>query len=93
MENHLQILPQYEPSPVIELDDQRRHPEAVPNKMQRQAQQRQLEPDPQVWRGVFSPLYKWRTLFSHRVKIKTAELPRLKPVVIIDCRMFKEEDD
>jgi hypothetical protein len=53
----------------------------------------QTEPDPQVWRGIFSPVYKWKVLFSQQVKIRSSELPHLKPHITIDRRVLEEDDD
>jgi hypothetical protein len=54
-------------------------------------------PDPEeesaVWRGVFSPAYRWELLFSQRIEIQTAQLPRLKPRVTLDDRMLSREED
>lgn len=44
------------------------------------------EPERRMWRGVFSPArHRW-VLLSQRLKIRTDELPRLKPHITIDRR-------
>lgn len=39
------------------------------------------EPEPSVWRGVFSPNYHRKVIFSKKIKIKMADLPRWKPYI------------
>jgi hypothetical protein len=45
--------------------------------------------DRRVWRGVFSPRYHRKILFSQPVTFKTADLPRWKPKVVIDRRTLE----
>jgi hypothetical protein len=49
----------------------------------------QEDPDRRVWRGVFSPRYHRKILFSQTVTFKTADLPRWKPKVVIDRRTLE----
>ncbi|KPJ58594.1 MAG: hypothetical protein AMJ42_02990 [Deltaproteobacteria bacterium DG_8] len=51
------------------------------------------EPTPMIWRGVYSPPYKRQVLFSQEVTIRTADLPRWKPKVIIDRRTLDRSDE
>jgi len=51
------------------------------------------EPDSSVWRGVFSPLYHPKVLFSEQLEVRTADLPRWKPRIIIDRRTLTRGDD
>ncbi len=51
------------------------------------------EPDSSAWRGVFSPLYHPKVLFSEQIEVRTADLPRWKPCITIDRRMLKRGDD
>jgi hypothetical protein len=51
------------------------------------------EPDPRVWRGVFSPSYHPTVLFSQELTVRTADLPRRKPRVVIDRRTFARDED
>ena len=49
------------------------------------------EPDPKLWRGVFSPNYKRNILFSDTMTINIGALPRLKPKAFIDRRTLDQE--
>jgi hypothetical protein len=53
-------------------------------------------PDPEeesaVWRGVFSPTYRWKVLLEKRVEIQTAKLPRWQPQITLDHRWLSCED-
>jgi len=51
------------------------------------------EPDASVWRGVFSPLYHPKVLFSEQIEVRTADLPRWKPRITIDRRTLTRGDD
>jgi hypothetical protein len=51
------------------------------------------EPDPTVWRGVFCLTYTKKVLFSKEVTIRTDDLPRWKPKVIIDRRTLERDDE
>jgi len=51
------------------------------------------EPDKAVWRGLFCPTYERKILFSQEIKLRTADLPRWKPKVIIDRRTFDRSDE
>lgn len=51
------------------------------------------EPDSSVWRGVFSPLYHPKVLFSQQIEIRTADLPRWKPHITLDRRTLTRGDD
>jgi len=51
------------------------------------------EPDSSVWRGVFSPLYHPKVLFSEQIEVRTADLPRWKPRITIDRRTLMRGDD
>jgi len=51
------------------------------------------EPDSSVWRGVFSPLYHPKVLFSRQIEVRTADLPRWKPRITIDRRTLTRGDD
>lgn len=53
----------------------------------------QAEPEPSMWRGVFSPPHQKKVLFSQEVNIRTAELPRRKPHIAINLRRLEREDD
>jgi len=86
--NSSQILHEYASLTAVETKD---HIELsletmAPVRLRRPAQLRHPEPEPQAWRGVFAPAYKWKTLFSQQVKIRTTKLPRLKPYITIDRR-------
>ena len=54
---------------------------------------RHPEPEPRVWRGVFSPPYHREVLFSQQVEVRTADLPRWQPRITIDRRTVAREDD
>ncbi len=51
------------------------------------------EAEPEVWRGIFSPTYHRKILFSEIVELQTAKLPRLKPRITLDRRMLSREED
>lgn len=51
------------------------------------------EPDTRVWRGVFSPPYRRKELFSQSVKLRTADLPKWKPHITIDRRTRMRAED
>lgn len=51
------------------------------------------EPDPRIWRGVFSPSYARQILFLQDVDIQVSGLPRWKPHVAIDLRRLEREDE
>lgn len=51
------------------------------------------EPDSSVWRGVFSPLYHPKVLFSQQIEVRTAYLPRWKPRITLDRRTLTRGDD
>ena len=53
---------------------------------------RQVEFDPTVWRGVFPLTHKRKVLFSKKIKIRTAEIPRWKPKITLERRMLEGED-
>lgn len=55
--------------------------------------EKDIEPDSRTWRGVFSPTYNRRILFSKSIKIQESELPRWKPHITIDRRILEIEDD
>ena len=50
------------------------------------------EPEPADSRGVFPTDYRRKVLFAKKVKLRTSDLPRWKPKVIIGLRPFEEED-
>lgn len=50
------------------------------------------EPEPTVWRGVFSPTYRRKVLFSKPVKFRTSELPRWRPHIVISRHTLEAED-
>lgn len=50
------------------------------------------EPEPSMWRGIFSPTYNRKILFSQKVEFQTSELPRWKPHITIDRRTLEIED-
>lgn len=57
-------------------------------------QQSQLpEAEPEMWRGLFSPTYRRKSLFSEIVELQTAKLPRLKPRITLDRRMLSRDVD
>jgi hypothetical protein len=43
--------------------------------------------------GVYSPPHKRKVLFSFEMEFRTADLPRLKPSMIVDPLIFFEDDD
>lgn len=49
------------------------------------------EPKPHVWRGTFGPVYDRKVIFSQEVVLKTADLPRWQPHVMIDRRTFERQ--
>jgi hypothetical protein len=53
----------------------------------------QEEPDSEIWRGTFSPEYKRRVIFSQKLSIQTAALPRWKPQIIVDRHTVEGEDE
>jgi hypothetical protein len=57
------------------------------------SQEEQLEPDANVWRGVFAPSYHRKVMFSEPMELQTSKLPRWKPRVIIDRRMLERAED
>jgi hypothetical protein len=91
--NSSQILHEYEPPAAVEAKGQIEHSVAAAPTRRQPALLRRPEPEPQSWRGVFSPTYKWKALFSQQVKIRPTELPRLKPHITIDRRAHEGEDD
>lgn len=93
--NGPQILQEYPPPTTIETKDHidLRRETMVSVRCRQPSQLRHSEPEPQAWRGVFAPAYKWKTLFSQQVEIRTTELPRLKPHIIIDRRTLEEDDE
>lgn len=50
------------------------------------------EPDPRVWRGVFVVDAPRKVLFTKRVHVKIADLPRWKPHIVIDRRTLERGD-
>lgn len=46
-----------------------------------------------VWRGVFCPNYNRRILFTKEIILKTAELPRWQPKIIIGRLTLTREKD
>jgi hypothetical protein len=46
------------------------------------------EPNPSIWRGIFSPPHQWKVLISEEIDIKTTTFRRLKPGAIIDRRTY-----
>jgi hypothetical protein len=52
----------------------------------------QAEVQEAFWRGVYSPSYKRKILFSKTLTFKTSELPRWKPMAIIGRRNFEDDD-
>jgi hypothetical protein len=54
---------------------------------------RQTEPEPQLWRGVFSLTYDRRILFSKTIRVRTSELPRWKPQITISRRIVEMENE
>jgi hypothetical protein len=85
-----QALLECENPAAIETEDQPGHSEDA---LATVSPWQHLEPEPQVWRGIFSPVYNWKVLFSQQVKIHPSELPHLKPHITIDRRVLEEEDD
>jgi hypothetical protein len=51
------------------------------------------EPDPKVWRGIFSPPYRRKALFSQSVELRTADLPKWRPHITIDRRTRTRAED
>jgi hypothetical protein len=51
------------------------------------------EPEPRIWRAIFSPIYQQKILFSQKVKIRTDKMPRLKPHITIDRRTQMRAED
>lgn len=51
------------------------------------------EPEPRVWRGVFSPTYPREVLFSQEIEMRTAELPRWRPHITIDLGRLETPDE
>ncbi len=47
------------------------------------------EPRPDVWRGIFSPIYDQKVLFSQELIVRTVDLPRWQPHVTIDRRTLE----
>jgi len=93
-ENNSQLLYESTPPTTIETQDHLEFPaEALPPRGRRPVLLRHPEPEPEIWRGIFTPTYKWKALFSQQVEIRTAELPRLKPHITIDRRTLEGEDD
>jgi hypothetical protein len=79
---------------AIEVDDHNGHNvELLTTRTPTLVSAQRPEPEPQVWRGVFAPAYKWKVLFSQQVTIQTAQLPHLKPYITIDRRTLEGEDD
>jgi hypothetical protein len=93
--NSSQILHEYAPSTAIETKKpvELSVEKSVAPLHRRSAPPQRPEAEPETWRGVFSPTYKWKPLFSQQIKIRTTELPRLKPHVTIDRRTIEGEDD
>ena len=92
--NSSHIVHEYGPSTAIETKDASELPvETMAPSRRQSAPPQRPEAEPETWRGVFSPTYKWKALFSQQVKIRTTELPRLKPHIIIDRRTLEGEDD
>ena len=52
----------------------------------------QAEAQESIWRGIYSPSYKKKVLFSKTLTFKTSELPRWKPKAIIGKRNFEDDD-
>ena len=55
--------------------------------------ERRIEPRPDVWRGIFSPVYDQKVLFSQEVTVRTADLPRWQPHVTIDRRTLEGQTE
>jgi hypothetical protein len=51
------------------------------------------EPEPATWRGIFNPTYDRKVLFSKEVTIKTADLRRWQPQIMIDRRILERENE
>jgi hypothetical protein len=51
------------------------------------------EPNAEIWRGTLSPVYERRVIFSQKLSIKTASLPRWKPQIIVDRHTVEGEDE
>lgn len=51
------------------------------------------EADSSVWRGIFSPTYPRKELFSQHLEIQTANLPRWKPYITTDRRTLERAED
>lgn len=49
--------------------------------------------EPRPWRGVFSFTHKHKVLFSKTLSLRTAQLPRLKPHVVIDRHTQELNDE
>jgi len=52
----------------------------------------QIEYQQVIQRGVYSPKYRRKILFSKAITFKTGDLPRWKPTAIIGKRNFEVED-
>ena len=53
-----------------------------------------LEDEPRLHRGnAFSVAHKPEILFSKQIELQTTDLPRWKPCITINSRMFEAEDD
>lgn len=51
------------------------------------------EPDPSVWRGVFSPPHRRKVLFTQQFEFRTTDLPRWRPHICLDPRTLSREED
>lgn len=51
------------------------------------------EPDPSIWRGVFTPPGPKQVLFSEKHEIRLSELPRWKPKITLNLDRLTREDD
>jgi hypothetical protein len=51
------------------------------------------EPESRLWRGIFSPPYHRRILFSQEVEIRMTDLPRWRPHITIDRRTLEREEN
>jgi predicted helicase len=57
------------------------------------SREKSSEPEPRVWRGIFSPTHQKKVLFSQKVKVRTDKLPRMKPHITIDRRTLARAEN
>lgn len=50
------------------------------------------EPDRRIWRGIFSPQYSRKVIFTQQVNAQIEKLPRWKPYITIDRRTIDRNE-